>query len=31
MSDTRVQVVLSSRDAWGVDLPQPRWSKKTLR
>jgi hypothetical protein len=31
MSATRSQVVLSSRLAWGVLLPQPRWSNSTMR
>ena len=31
MSATRSHVVFSSRLAYGVLLPQPRWSKRTMR
>ena len=31
MSSTRCHVVLSTRLAWGVLFPQPRWSKRMMR
>ncbi|SVJ65554.1 Uncharacterised protein [Klebsiella pneumoniae] len=31
MSATSSQVLFFSRLAWGVERPQPRWSKVTIR
>ena len=31
VSETRSHVVFASRLAYGVDFPQPRWSKTTMR